>query len=175
MRRQHYPTIRARNIDQLKGAGLAFLVNIGLLIGLALVRNALAPAINGSTPPAVSPDLVLNLIPWLVNGALLAVLFLLRPAMGVGYITSFMLTIGVAIGLGVVFFGSCVAGMTAGFALGLIFMPIGRDLGGIISGGVFVIIWIGVFLAGLYALGRMLKSMYDDWWREPPGDGTGQP
>lgn len=57
--------------------------------------------------------LTILLLPWLINGGLLAALFWRRPQMGQGFIAAFLVAIAVVLGCGLTATISCVGGLGA--------------------------------------------------------------
>lgn len=155
MRRHTYATPRERKRDQIRGVVIAALVNVGLLLcaGGGWARVAAGGLANGDTILRI-----VSITPWVVNGLLVGLLFLLRPAMGVGYVSAFGLVILAVLILGATSFASCLVGMMAAFTIGA--------LSPTMAGGVLLIIWVGGSLWGVYLLVRMARASFTSWWAE---------
>ncbi|HLO29545.1 MAG TPA: hypothetical protein VK249_10445 [Anaerolineales bacterium] len=98
MKRKVYVTKRERMIDQILGF-LAFpLVNVSLGIALWII----AQMISSSWWFELS-----SALPWLVNTVVIVLAFLLRPQLGVGYITFIAVAIVLVTLLGVLFLAAC--------------------------------------------------------------------
>src|SRR5512138_89530 len=104
MKRKVYTTRRERVIDRIIGF-LAFpLVNVPLGIILWLIPQT---AIFSRTS---NPGLLLVLIsalPWLVNGIVIVLAFLLRPQLGIGYMAFIAIALALVGVLSVVFVAAC--------------------------------------------------------------------
>ena len=93
------------------------------------------------------PTLVLAL-PWLVNGIVLTLAFLLRPDFGVGYIAFIGAAITVVTALSVLFVAACFVSILSAALIG--------DL----AIGLFVFL----MAAGLLGLGVLAIYVFQSWW-----------
>lgn len=164
MRHTTYATPRERKRDQIRGVVTAALVNVGLLL---CAGSGWARVGAGGLANADTLLLIVSITPWVVNGILVGLLFLLRPAMGVGYVAAFGLVILAALILGAVSFASCLAGMVAGFALG----ALSPDM----AGGALLLVWAGGSLWGVFLLLRLASASFSSWWSDEQGEGASGP
>jgi hypothetical protein len=155
MRRKVYADSYERKRDQRIGA-IAFVV-VNVIIYLAY-RWLMRPTYEGSSRIIhVQVPIAVQLMPWVVNGAVLVWAFLFRPQLGVGYITSFGAILVACMGLLAIFVASCVVLIPLAIILP---QAAGRDGGATLAG----IIWIGLLLAGsiwFLVFGFRIASK---WW-----------
>ena len=139
MKRKVYTTRRERMTDQILGL-LAFpLVNVPLGIILWMISQRI-------DSHSQLPTLVLAL-PWLVNGIVIVLAFLLRPEFAIGYIAFIGAAVAVATAVSVVFVAAC-----------FVIIPLAPVLGDLTG-------WVFVFLmaAGLLALGVVAYHVIRSW------------
>jgi WD40 repeat protein len=149
MKRKVYASDRERKSNQLRGAIAFPLVNVPLW----LITGSLlgwAERTYGGSPTYDSVHTPILLLPWFVNGLILTLVFLLRPQMGVGYIASIFLIIGAGIVLGGLFVVTCVLSLPAWFL-----------------GAPGPLLFLALFLGGLYYLCRWAAAAYREWWPRP--------
>jgi hypothetical protein len=155
MRRKVYADSYERKRDQRIGAVAFIVVNVIVY----LVYQWLAgPTYEGSSRIIhASPPLAALLLPWVVNGAVLAWAFLLRPHIGVGYIISFGAILVASVILGAILVASCVISLVVG-------LPLMAALGEDVGGPFFVIALIGSLLAGLIGFLVFGFRIASKWW-----------
>jgi hypothetical protein len=98
MKRKVYTTQRERMIDRILGLFAFPLLNIPLGIMIWMI------------PQRIDSPLLAILIlalPWVVNGIVLVLAFLLRPEFAIGYIVFIGAAVALATGVGVVFLAAC--------------------------------------------------------------------
>jgi hypothetical protein len=103
MKRKVYTTGRERIIDRIIGF-LAFpLLNapLGIILWIIPQTNILSPTSNATLL------LLLAALPWIVNGLVLVLAFLLRPEFGYGYIAFIFDAVAVATVVGIAFVAAC--------------------------------------------------------------------
>jgi len=138
MKRKDYATGRERMTYQVIGF-LAFpLVNVPL----GIILWNISQRIDSQLPTLVSA------LPWLVNGIVLALAFLLRPDFGVGYIAFIGAAITVVTALSVLFVAACFVSILSAALIG--------DL----AIGLFVFL----MAAGLLGLGVLAIYVFQSWW-----------
>lgn len=138
MKRKVYPTRRERMIDELIGF-LAFpLVNVPLGIMLGAIKHRIDSSLL----------MLVAALPWLVNGGLLVLAFLLRPAFAIGYIAFIGAVVASVIALSVVVVAAC-------FVTIPLFLVIG-DLGNCV--------FILLVLVGLFRLVVWAMDLFTNWW-----------
>lgn len=139
MKRKDYTTPRERMAYQVIGF-LAFpLVNATL----GIILWSISQKIDSELPTLVS------VLPWLVNGIVLVLAFLLRPEFGVGYITFIGVAVTVVILLSVLFVAACFVSILSAAV-------IGEQL----AIGLFVVLMVG----GLSGLGALAIYVFQSWW-----------
>lgn len=155
MKRKVYVSQRERKTDQLIGFVAFPLINALLLA----VSNQLL-AETGATyrgEPGDDPILTaISLLPWIVNGIVLAVAFILRPGFGIGYISFIAAAVVVVTALSGLFLAACFT--TVG--LSLVIEQLIKGLGNALLWPAF----FGLMLLGLIFLGRVAYSLVRDWW-----------
>ena len=138
MKRKVYTTRRERMIDRIIGF-LAFpLLNapLGIILWITLQTTTLSRMSN----PMLLRVLV-SALPWIVNGLVLVLAFLLRAEFGYGYIAFIFGAVAVATVVGVVFVAAC-------FAI-IPFVPVLGDQ----TGWAFVLLFGFFLVLGMLALG----------------------
>jgi hypothetical protein len=144
MKRKVYTTRREQMTDQILGF-LAFpLVNLPLGIMLAAIRHRTDSSLL----------MLLAVLPWLVNGSILVLAVLLRPAFAVGYIVFIGAVLVSVIALSVVVVAAC-------FVTIPLFLVIG-DLGNWV--------FITLVLIGLYLLVVWAIDLFKNWWSSDKGN-----
>jgi hypothetical protein len=130
MRRKVYDSGYERKHDQRIGAIAFVVVNVIVWLLYRWLSSWLPRAgLNHTTFFRLS--IAIELMPWVVNGAVLVWAFIFRPQIGIGYITSFGAILVAAASLAALFIVSCVAsipfmlmvgpvGLLAFFVLGVI-------------------------------------------------------
>jgi hypothetical protein len=149
MRRKVYATERERKSDQLTGV-IAFPLVNGVLVLIVVALRRWAAASRGSfdhDPAAIG----ILLLPWAVNGFILALSFLFRPQIGVGYIASIAVIVGAVAVLGLVFLGAC-AVSSPGWLLG----PVG------------IVLFFIALVWGLIIVGQRASDAFMNWWAPAP-------
>lgn len=142
MKRKVYTTRRERMIDQVLGF-LAFpLVNVLLGIILWMMMSG----VDSLSLPLVS------VLPWLVNGAIIVLAFLLRPEFAIGYISFMGAAVAVVIALSVVVVAAC-------FVIIPLAAVIGDQTGWVLL-SVFGFL-VGVGLVGLCIVAYLISKR---WW-----------
>ena len=139
MKRKDYPTGRERMAYQIVGF-LAFpLVNIplGILLWMTSQRT-----------DSPLPTLVLAL-PWLANGMVLVLAFLLRPDFAIGYMAFIAVAIALVTALSILFVAAC-------FVTILSAAIIGEQL----AIGLFVVLMLG----GVSVLVALAIYIFQNWW-----------
>lgn len=147
MKRKVYTTRRERMTDQIMGFFAFPLVNVPLGIILWIISQM-----------ASSSWLVIlvSVLPWLVNGIVIVLAFLLRPQFGLGYIAFIAVTLTVVAALSVLFGAACFVTFTA-----VLSFPGMGDRGAI---SLFIFLMAAGIAAGLLGLG--LAAIYVFWsWR----------
>ncbi len=148
MKRKVYVTARERKADQITGFWAFPIVNVPLWIISQLIYSQL-PTLAATTDRS-SFELVYVLIvalPWLVNGSVLALAFLFRPQLGVGYIAFITIAIMAFTALSFLFVAACFVSILSAIVLG----PLAY--------GLFAILMVG----GLYGLGLAALSLFRSW------------
>jgi len=142
MKRKVYASDRERKRDRRIG----FLVFLGVNVvpwgGLAIM-----------SPWAPQGSQLLNallLVPWIVNGVVLAWALIFRPYVGVGYLACLGGIIVGSVALGVVFVGSCLIALATAMVIG----PLA------------VIVFLLLFIGGIFLLGRWAISAFQNWWSD---------
>ncbi len=108
MKRKVYVTDQERRADQIKGF-LAFpIVNVLLWITLQLL-DSLSPTQVSTTNKSlfVLVRCLIFALPWLVNGAILALAFVFRSQFAIGYIAFIGIALAVVVGLSILFVAAC--------------------------------------------------------------------
>jgi hypothetical protein len=142
MKRKVYTTKRERIIDQLIGF-LAFpLVNVPLGIILWIIPQT--TILSRTSDPSLLLMLI-SALPWLVNGIVIVLAFLLRPQLGVGYTAFIAVALTLVAVLGVAFVAACFVTFAA-----VLSFPGMRDQGGI---SLFVFLMAAGIAVGLVGLG----------------------
>ncbi len=161
MRRKVYADSYERKRDQRIGA-IAFVV-VNVIVYLVYQWLA-GPTYEGSSRIIhANPPLAALLLPWVVNGAVLAWAFLFRPQLGVGYITSFGAILVACMGLLAIFVASCVVL----FPLAALIMPaVGNNSSA--TGLLLSLAWIVLLVGGSIWFLIFGFNIVSKWWR---GDG----
>jgi hypothetical protein len=108
MKRKVYTTSRERRIDQLIGFAAFPLVNAVIFAANWLLAWA-ADALHAPTQEVQTFQVCISLLPWIVNGLVLVLIFLFRPYMGIGYIACMGITLCVPVALCGLFVWACYA------------------------------------------------------------------
>jgi len=140
MKRKVYATRRERMTYHIIGF-LAFpLVNVPLGILLWMISQRI-------DSHSQFPTLILAL-PWLVNGIVIVLAFLLRPEFAIGYIAFIGAAVAVVMALGVVVVAAC-----------FVIIPLAPVIGDLAN-------WVFIFLvaAGLFGLVVLVIYLFTDWW-----------
>jgi len=137
MKRKDYVTARERMAYQIIGFWTFPLVNVPLGIILWMISQRIDSQL---------PTLVLAL-PWLVNGIVLALAFLLRPEFGVGYIAFIGVAVTVVTALSVLFVAACFVSILSAAVIGPLAI------------GLFVVLMLG----GLYGLAVFAIHVFRSW------------
>jgi hypothetical protein len=138
MKRKVYATRRERITDELIGFLSFPLVNVPLGIMLGAIKHRIDSSLL----------MLLAALPWLVNGSLLVLALLLRPAFAVGYIAFIGAVIASVIALSAVVVAAC-------FVTIPLFLVIG-DLGNWV--------FISLVVVGLYFLVVWAMDVFTNWW-----------
>jgi hypothetical protein len=149
MRRKAYATEREPKSDQLIGA-IAFPLVNGVLALIVVALRRWAAASHGSfdhDPVAIG----ILVLPWAVNGFILALAFLFRPQIGVGYIASIAVILSAVVVLGLVFLGACAVSLP-GWLLG----PVG------------IVLFLVALVLGLIIAGQRASDAFMNWWAPAP-------
>lgn len=145
MKRKVYATRRGRMRDQILGF-LAFpLLNIPLGIMLGALKQRIDP----------SWLMLIAALPWLVNGSLLVLAFLLRPAFAIGYIAFIGSAVAAVIALSVVVVAACFVTIPLLLVVG--------DFGN----------WVFILLVavGLFGLAVWTVDLFTNWWSSSKNNG----
>lgn len=142
MKRKVYTTKRERIIDRIIGF-LAFpLVNVPLGIILWIIPQT--TIVSRSSYPGLLLMLI-SALPWLVNGIVIVLAFLLCPQLGVGYTAFIAVALTLVAVLSVAFVAACFVTFAA-----VLSFPGMRDQGGI---SLFVFLMAAGIAVGLVGLG----------------------
>ncbi len=114
MKRKVYVTDQERRADQIKGF-LAFPIVNGLLWIILQLLYAISPT---EVPAANESVFVLArwlifVLPWLVNGSVLALAFVFRSQFAIGYIAFIGIALAVVVGLSMLFVAACFVVLSA--------------------------------------------------------------
>jgi predicted anti-sigma-YlaC factor YlaD len=137
MKRKDYATARERMAYQIIGFLTFPLVNIPL----GILLWSISQKIDSQLPTLVSA------LPWLVNGIVLVLAFLLRPEFGVGYIAFIGVAITVITALSVLFVAACFVSILSAAVIGPLAI------------GLFAIL----MSAGLLGLGVFAIYVFQSW------------
>lgn len=168
MRRLSYATPRERKRDQLFGFVAFPVVNGVLYLATSWLLAGGATTFQGEMDDEQF-RLVVLLLPWVVNGLLLALSLVFRPQMAIGYLAclSGILILGIA--LGALFLLSCFAAL----AVGIPTSNLAEDLGGFLT----LLVFFGLMLAGVVFFGWLILHFFKDWWSsddETPEEAQGE-
>jgi hypothetical protein len=102
-------------------------------------------------PQTISSSLWLGLVlalPWLVNGIIIVLAFLLHPEFAIGYIAFVGVVVALVIALSVVFVAAC-----------FVIIPLAPVIGDLAN-------WVFIFLiaAGLLGLVVLAIYLFTNWW-----------
>jgi hypothetical protein len=158
-RRPTSPT-RTRKLEQLSDFFLALGVNVALWLGQPFILAWFTGMFRRSLFLSASQiDTMIMLLPWVINGALVLILFWHRPQMGIGHLACFGIVIGISLILGTLVVGSCLIGLLIGYPL----LSIGVENGG---GALAFLVSFGLMIAGLiYLIPKGYKALVDWWYR----------
>jgi hypothetical protein len=145
MKHIDYATGRERRTDQILGF-LAFpLLNVPLGIILWFIPQT--TILSRMSNPTLL--LLISALPWIVNGIVLVLAFLLRPDFAVGYIAFIGAAVAVVTALSVLFVAAC-------FVTILSAAIIGEQL----AIGLFVVLMLG----GVSVLVALAIYIFQNWW-----------
>ncbi|MCG8348152.1 MAG: hypothetical protein MI924_10285 [Chloroflexales bacterium] len=165
MSRRPTSPIRTRNLEQLSGLFLTLGVNVALWFGQPFIL-AWVTGMFRRLLPFSQIHTVIMLLPWIINGALVLILFWRRPQMGIGYLACFGIAIGTSLILRTLVFGSCLIGLLIGFPL----MAIGGEA---LGGALVLLVSFGLMIAGLiYLIPKGYEALVDWWYRMEDDDTT---
>jgi hypothetical protein len=142
MKRKVYDSDHERKRDRRIGFLVFPALNVVLWGGLGIV-SPLAP--RGSQLLNV-----LLLVPWIVNGVVLAWALIFRPYVAVGYLACLATIIIGSLALGLVFIGSCLIALATAMAIG----PLA------------VLVFLALFGGGIVLLGKLAVLTFEGWWSE---------
>jgi len=154
MRRKVYATNRERKIDQLIGFVAFPLVNGVLWFVTNRLLAWAAVACRG--PDYDLARACILLMPWIINGIVIALAFLFRPAIGDGYIACIGVALFIPLVLSILFVAAC-------FSVGLIQGAIPRGMR--YDTWVYRLTFCGPMLLGLLLLGLGFLAWAVRWWR----------
>lgn len=149
MKRKVYANSHERRQDQAIGFWVFPVVNYVLWANTTWLWERAREAFSGS-PDRDLADLVIALLPWAINGLILALALIFRPQMAVGYIAFIGAAVGGGFILRILVVGACFVSLPFWF-----FQPSG------------LIVWLGLILWGLIFLGRMVIRWYNEWLSKP--------
>ena len=149
MKRKVYTTPRERLTDQIIGF-LAFpLVNVLLWIIVWVIPQMID-----------SPLIILvSVLPWLVNGIVIVLAFLLRHQFGVGYMAFIAVALTVVAILSVSFVAACFVTLVTAASF--------RDMGDQAITSLFVFLMAAGTAAGLLGLGLFAIYVFRNWRSSP--------
>lgn len=153
MKRKVYESDKERYADRRRGAVLFLGVN-GLVLLLYFFLQA---QLKQAAPDIYFEDQeryarYIQLIPWVVNGLVLLPALIWRSELAAGYLSCIGLILVAGVGLTVLFWVSCVAGL----GIGVIFGPAGSVIG--------VSIFITLFLVGVVWGLVQIVGLAKEWW-----------
>lgn len=152
MKRKIYSTKRERVIDQFLGF-LAFpLLNIPLGIILWIIPHT--TILSRTSNPGLWLVLI-SALPWLINGIVIVLAFLLRPQLGVGYIAFIAVALTLVAVMSVVFVAACFVTFVA-----VLSFPGMGDQGAI---SLFILLMSAGIAAGLLGLGVVAYYIIKNW------------
>ena len=145
MKRKVYASRRERMIDQIMGFVAFPLVNIPL--GTILWRISSMDILSRTNDASLLLVLV-SALPWIVNGIILVLAFLLRPEFAVGYISFIGAAVAVVIALSTVVVAAC-----------FVIIPLAPVIGDLVN-------WVFIFLiaVGLLVLVSFAIELFRGWW-----------
>jgi hypothetical protein len=147
MKRKVYATKRERMIDRIIGFVAFPLVNVPLWIILWVISQRIGSQLI----------LLVSALPWLVNGIVIVLAFLLRPEFGLGYIAFIGVALTVVAILSVSFVAACFVTFVAVASF--------RDMGDQAIISLFVFLMAAGTAAGLLALGLLFAIHVLRSWR----------
>jgi hypothetical protein len=127
---------------------IGFIVFFPINILLAFLITPLV----GQRNPALG-----QLLPWLVNGGFVALTYIIRPHMSLGFLAGAFWLIAASVALGVIFVGSCL--------LSLVFLVI-PTVGPILA----IMAWLVMLVYGLYRGVPYVWGRFGRWWTLPPSE-----
>lgn len=138
MKRKVYATRRERMRDQIRGF-LAFpLLNVSLGVILWTIKHR----IN-------SPLLMLvPALPWIANGIVIVLAFLLRPEFAIGYIAFICAILALVMALSVVVVAAC-----------FVIIPLAPVIGELVN-----LLFLFLVAAGLFGLVVWAIDLFTNWW-----------
>lgn len=138
MKRKVYATRRERMRDQIRGF-LAFpLLNVSLGVILWTIKHR----IN-------SPLLMLvPALPWIANGIVIVLAFLLRPEFAIGYIAFICAILAFVMALSVVVVAAC-----------FVIIPLAPVIGELVN-----LLFLFLVAAGLFGLVVWAIDLFTNWW-----------
>ena len=152
MKRKVYTTRRERMIDQIIGFFAFPLVNVPLGIILWIVPRT---NILSRTSNPVLLVVLISALPWLVNGVVIVLGFLLRPQFGVGYMAFIAVALTVVAVLSIAFVAACFVTFVAAGSF--------RDMGDQAIISLFVVLMAAGTAAGLLGLGLIAIYVFRSW------------
>ena len=155
MKRKVYVSQRERKKDQLIGFVAFPLINLALVV---VTNQLLAEAVAAHRGRLRDDPILTNILPlpWIANGIVLAVAFLLRPEFAVGYVAFIAAAAVAVIALSGLFLAACFT--TIG--LGLVIDQMIKGLGSALA----LLVFGGLMLMGIVFLGDKAYTLARNWW-----------
>ncbi|KAA3658758.1 MAG: hypothetical protein DWQ04_24150 [Chloroflexi bacterium] len=142
---KQYETDNERKTDQHKGFIACVVIN--------LIISILTRSLRGVSLPEL--QMIIMLLPWIVNIGFLVLTLLFWPEVAVGYLVFLSVVLIGSVVLGILFVAACLIGLAAG----IVFTPLG-DIAEVALWIVFAISFIG----GLIFLGSIFYKKFMKWW-----------
>ena len=154
MWRKKYHTLPERKKAQQKGFITCLVINIILL--LMLVASGAFKTGILSVPTSVGPELIIFIMPWIVNIGMITLTLIFNPQFAIGYLAFLATVIVGSVILGVWFVISCIVSTVIMLPAALLAEPLGFC--------VLAAVLPVLFFGGLIKLSQVYSSQIRSWW-----------
>jgi hypothetical protein len=158
MKRKEYRSISERKADNRAGFRSFPVVNLVLWVVYKLLQTWDTTNYSNGSGDDLFIQILILMLPWVVNGLILVWNFVFRPEFAIGYLVFIAFALVVVFALGILFFGSCILAVGVGF----IFVA-SETLFNFVAFTVLLI----AFIAGAVKIGEHAKNWYEEWLAVP--------